>query len=132
MHPRPMTDEPAPQPQPGSPLAASRRHDGWTLERQADFLTHLAEFGGVAAAARAVGISAKSAYRLRTRSAAFAAAWTIAQSEGRARSYDRAVQRGLHGYVVPVYRAGRIVGHRHRFDNRLAYAACYATPMPRP
>ncbi|WP_174284672.1 hypothetical protein [Sphingomonas bacterium] len=125
-----MTDQPIPDPS-AQPLAASRRHDGWTIGRQAQFLAHLSQFGGVAAAAKAVGISAKSAYRLRHRSAAFATAWDAALDEGRARSFDRAVDRGINGYVMPIYRGGRLVGHRHRYDNRLAYAACYAQPMPR-
>jgi hypothetical protein len=109
----------------------SRRHDGWTLDRQRDFLAHLGRFGGVTAAARAVGISAKSAYRLRTRSPAFAAAWDKAQAEGRLTSFEQAMERALHGEHVPVYRAGRLTGVRHRFDNRLAYAACYAQPPPK-
>jgi hypothetical protein len=44
-------------------LAGSRR--GWTLERQADFLGILAATGSVIGACEAVGISRKSAYRLR-------------------------------------------------------------------
>lgn len=106
----------------------SRRRDGWTLARQSDFILHLRTFGGVAAAAKAVGISAKSAYRLRDHSPAFAAAWDDALDEGRQRSFARAMDRGLNGYIVPIYRAGRQTGVRHRFDNRLAYIACYGQP----
>lgn len=112
-------------------LAPSRRHDGWTLDRQSAFLTHLARFGGVTAAARAVGISAKSAYRLRDRSPAFAVAWDKAQAEGRLASFEQAMDRALNGETVPVYRNGRLTGVRHRHDNRLAYAACYAQPPPK-
>ena len=75
----------------------------------------------------------QSANRLRKRADAesFARAWDKAIEEGRARSYDAAVARGLHGYLAPVIRDGKVVGHRHRFDNRLLYAACYGAPMGR-
>ena len=53
------------------------RRDGWTAERQLDFLGELARTRSVTRAARAVGMSRESAYRLRSRgkSALFAAAW---------------------------------------------------------
>lgn len=114
-----------------APLTPSRRSDGWTLARQRDFLTHLAQFGGVAAAAKAVGLAPKSAYRLRHRDPAFAAAWDGAIEEGRLRTFDRAMDRAVNGYTIPVFRNGRPAGTRHRFDNRLAFAVCYARPMPR-
>ena len=112
-----------------APLPASRRRDGWTIDRQNAFLTHLAQFGGVASAAKAAGISTRSAYRLRDRSPPFAAAWDDAIEEGRLRTFDRAMDRAVNGYTMPVYRAGRIVGTRHRFDNRLTYAVLYGQPM---
>lgn len=112
-------------------FSPSRRHDGWTVERQRDFLVHLARFGGVTAAARAVGMSAKSAYRLRDRCPAFSRALESAREEGRLRSFDQAMDRATNGELVPIYRQGRLVGVRHRFDNRHLFAACYAKPMPR-
>lgn len=53
------------------------RKDGWTPVRQADFLGALAETGSVAQAARRVGLSRETAYRLRRKPGAggFAAAW---------------------------------------------------------
>ena len=56
------------------------RRDGWTVWRQADFLGMLAETGSVIGACEAVGISRKSAYRLRGLPGAesFAAAWDAA------------------------------------------------------
>jgi hypothetical protein len=48
------------------PVPTRTRRDGWTIERQADFLGMLAETGSVIGACEAVGISRKSAYRLRT------------------------------------------------------------------
>ncbi|KQR81205.1 hypothetical protein [Sphingomonas sp. Leaf343] len=118
-----MTDPASPP-----PLAPSRRHDGWSVDRQNMFLTHLARFGGASAAARAVRMSTKSAYRLRDRSPAFAEAWAAAQDEGVMRSFDQAMDRAMNGHLVPVYREGHIIGVRRRYDNRLLYAACYAQP----
>ena len=62
------------------PVPTRTRRDGWTVERQADFLGMLAETGSVIGACEAVGISRKSAYRLRTLPGAksFAAAWDAA------------------------------------------------------
>ena len=59
------------------PVPTRTRRDGWTIERQADFLGLLAETGSVIGACEAVGISRKSAYQLRARPGAesFAAAW---------------------------------------------------------
>lgn len=53
------------------------RHDGWTAERQLRFLDALARTRSVTRAAAAVGLTRKSAYRLRDRAegALFAAAW---------------------------------------------------------
>lgn len=53
------------------------RRDGWTAERQIGFLACLSETNSVAAAAASVGMSRKSAYRLRSRAggALFAALW---------------------------------------------------------
>jgi hypothetical protein len=58
-----------------APLRA--RRDGWTVQRQADFLGYLAETGSVMAAAEIVGMSRKGAYALRAKRGAesFAAAW---------------------------------------------------------
>ena len=47
------------------PVPVRTRRDGWTIERQADFLGMLAETGSVIGACEAVGISRKSAYQLR-------------------------------------------------------------------
>ena len=76
-------------------------------------------------------MSPQSAYRLRERSPNLALLWDWAIEEGRARAYERAVDRALNGYTAPVYRGGRLVGTVHRHDNRLLYAACYGEKMPR-
>ncbi|MGK6320369.1 hypothetical protein [Sphingomonas sp. DT-204] len=111
----------------------SHRRDGWTADRQRRFIANLAEHGGVAAAARAVGMTPQSANRLRKRpgAASFARAWDMAFEQGRQNAFEEAVRRGRDGWISPVMRNGRVVGHRHRFDNRLLYAACYGEPMTR-
>jgi len=60
-----------------TPVPLRYRRDGWTAGRQTDFLGRLAETGKVAAAARRVGKSRESAYRLRGKPGAesFVAAW---------------------------------------------------------
>ena len=59
------------------PVPVRARAGGWTAERQARFIGFLAETGSVAEAARRVGMSRLSAYRLRERAGAesLAHAW---------------------------------------------------------
>lgn len=131
-----MIDQPPPDDDPFefTPVAtASARHDGWTPDRQRQFIAILASHGGVAAAARAVGMTPQTARRLRARpdAAGFARAWDAAIDEGRIRAREEARRRGLEGWVVPVTYAGKIIAHRRRFDNRLLFAASYGEPMAR-
>jgi hypothetical protein len=118
-------------PYPFTPVPTAARHDGWTVDRQRGFILHLAEGGVVAAAAKACGMSAKSAYALRKRAdaASFAAAWDAALEEGRMRAFDHAIEIARHGEVVPVFYRGRQVGTRRRANNRLAFAVAYGVPM---
>nr|MBA3243033.1 hypothetical protein [Acidobacteriota bacterium] len=64
------------------PAAIRTRQDGWTADRQRNFIAALAETGCVSEACAEVGITARSAYRLREHplAAAFRAAWDHAQS----------------------------------------------------
>lgn len=59
------------------PVPLRARADGWSEARQCAFLAQLYVTGSVAAAARAVGMTRASAYRLRARPGAesFAAMW---------------------------------------------------------
>lgn len=59
------------------PVPLRGRHDGWSEVRQCVFLAQLYVTGSVTAAAKAVGMSRASAYRLRERPGAksFAFAW---------------------------------------------------------
>tara|TARA_B100001179_G_scaffold112388_1_gene80166 strand:- start:28 stop:477 length:450 start_codon:yes stop_codon:yes gene_type:complete len=62
------------------PVPLCPRSDGWTPQRQANFIGFLAQTGSVLGAARAVEMGRESAYRLRKRhgAAGFAAAWDAA------------------------------------------------------
>lgn len=108
-----------------------RRKDGWSVGRQCAFLAHLYFTGSVADAARAVGMSRESAYRLRRRAEAesFAAAWDrvlAGPGSGRSRgprldyrkvtlsTLDRRVCRGL---VRPVVYRGAMTAIARKADN---------------
>ncbi|MCA1748872.1 MAG: hypothetical protein ABR601_06400 [Parasphingopyxis sp.] len=78
----------APPPADTAALAASiRRHrrSGWTVERMGAFLRRLEEAGEVREACGAIGLSARSAYKLRARNAAFARGWAAALARHEAR-----------------------------------------------
>lgn len=111
-----------------TPVPVRARHDGWTADRQKWFILRLALGGCVSAAARGVGMTRKSAYRLRERpgAASFAAAWERAQGWGRDRTVDVSLERAMLGERVPIVRNGRVVGEVHRHDNRLAMAVLNA------
>lgn len=102
----------------------AQRADGWTPERIRTFLTVLAERGVVSVAARAAGMSRKSAYALRNcpKADAFAAAWEAAMRLAYERRIDRRPSRVLHFTAQPIIRNGRLWGVRYRHDNRAAMA----------
>ena len=139
----PDPDDEAPDPDAGGPDTdpdfdplffipvprARRRRNGWSDERQISFIVSLSRCGSVAAAARAVGMSARSAYRLLDAPGAcdFARAWDAAYGQGYERTRVDALARSLHGVHVPVYRKGRLVRVEHRQSNRLAIAVLSGT-----
>ena len=109
--------------------SASRRRDGWTPDRQRAFIDTLARIGVVAAAARSVGMSPKSAYGLLKRAgpeSGFARAFEAAVAEGRVRAIDTAITRSLEGVATPIFYRGRQVGERRRYNDRLLIAALRA------
>src|SRR5688572_23440308 len=80
--------------------SATGRRDGWTPERQRDFILALARIGLVTAAAREVGMSRKSAYALLERAgpeSGFAKAWDAAIAEGQDKARGTAIDRALNG-----------------------------------
>ena len=104
-----------------TPVALARtRRNGWTPERQRDFIAALVRTGRVARAAKAVGISVASAYTLRRRpdAGSFAAAWEAALDWASDRALDDAVARAIHGVTFARTYRGRFVGTLHRYDHR--------------
>ena len=111
-----------------TPVPVRGRSDGWTVERQQGFVARLALGGCVSVAARGVGMTRRSAYRLRERPGAesFAASWDRARGWGEDRTVDVALEKALRGERVPIVRNGRCVGEAHRYDNRLLLAVLNA------
>lgn len=104
------------------PVLRRPRHDGWTPQRQRDFIAALADYGCVAQAARAVHMTERSCYRLRRSPGAenFAAAWDAALQHAARKLVDLAFDRAIHGSDEPVFdKHGRRVGRRMRQNDRL-------------
>ena len=113
------------------PVPLRARGDGWSEARQCGFLTQLYLTGSVAAAARAVGMTRASAYRLRARSGAenFAHAWDRVLTppgsghlRGRMEDFrkvtDCALNRRLEtGLIQPVIYYGRMTAISRKPDN---------------
>lgn len=110
-------------------VPARRRHDGWTDAVQRAFVDALQRTGVVAAACRAVGRAVSSACALRARAGPnhpFVRAWDMALDEAQTRAIDRALELGRERLASPIYRRGRQVGVRERWDNRILLAALNA------
>jgi len=104
------------------PVPVRYRHDGWSAERQIDFIDALAETGCVAEASARVGMSTASAYALRRRIEAesFRAAWEAALDYAVQRLTDALFSRAIHGVPVPVFYRGEQIGERRQFNDGLA------------
>jgi hypothetical protein len=104
-------------PPPPPPVPRVRRGDRWDKPKMAEFLRQLAATHSVSAAARAVGLSRESAYRLRNRlkGQPFDIAWEAAFRQGYDNLAHAALDLALNGEEVPHYHGGKLVGtHRKR------------------
>jgi hypothetical protein len=103
------------------PAPVRARHDGWTPERQRAFIEALADCGSVTEAARRVGMSVESAYRLRRHPLGmnFARAWEATLVVGVERLKDIAFERATTGTATPVFYRGEQVGERRTYNDRL-------------
>ena len=111
---------PAATPFDGIPLEDSRKRlAGWSAERQRLFLMNLAETGSVHLAAAAARLSARSAYRLRARSPAFAAAWDTADQLAVGRLSALVFDRAIHGRVEQVWQGGELVAEKRVPSDKL-------------
>ena len=97
----------------GIALQDSRnRLAGWSADRQRLFLAALAETGSVHLASGEARLTARSAYRLRTRSPAFATAWDAALQLAVGRLSAVAFDRALNGRIEQVYRDDELIAER--------------------
>lgn len=104
---------PAAMPFDGVALKDSRnRLAGWSADRQRIFLSYLAETGSVHLASGAARLSARSAYRLRVRSPAFAAAWDVAERLAVGRLSALAFDRAINGRTEQVFHDGTLIAEK--------------------
>lgn len=106
--------------------SASRRHDGWTPERQRGFILALSKIGMISAAAATVGMSRKSVYALLDRAgpeSSFARAFEEAREAGRTTAWFTAVDRAINGVEIPYFYRGIQRGTRRVYNDRLLIAA---------
>jgi hypothetical protein len=105
-------------PVPRDPRGA--RSDGWTPDRQRDFIGVLAATGSVRTACRAVGLQVCGVYRLRKLPGAesFRAAWDAAVLRGTAAISAVLIDHSINGVPEAVFYRGKQVGVRRRFNHR--------------
>ncbi|QNM83901.1 hypothetical protein H8M03_06225 [Sphingomonas sabuli] len=103
------------------PVPVKPRRDGWTVDRQRAFIAALAETGCVSEACADVGITPRSAYRLRLhpRAGAFREAWEQAQTLATARLTALAWDRAVHGTREEYWKDGELAAERRRPNDRL-------------
>ena len=96
----------------------------WTPPTMAAFLRQLSATHSVAAAARSVGMSRQSAYRLRARlkGKPFDLAWQCAFRRNYDALAEAALERALSGVEVPHFHKGELIHTSRRFDERLTVA----------
>ncbi len=102
----------------------------WTRLKMVRFLELLAETGSVSVAAKCVGMSRQSAYRLRARllRQPFDLAWEAALEFGLQQLAHAALDRALNGILVPVFYKGEKVGERRVFNERATLNLMLAMP----
>ena len=104
------------------PVPRKRRHDGWSPEKQREFIETLADTGSVAGAVRAVGLSKQSAYALRRSKGAegFAAAWDAAIGQASRMLADVAFDRAINGVEQRVIdKEGNHIYTHYKTNDRL-------------
>lgn len=128
------------------PVRRRPRRDGWTEEKQRRFIEMLADTGLVGVAAKAVGMSRESAYRLRRspHGAAFERAWDAARHHAGGPLEDIAFERAIEGVEHNVYdEHGEVIATRRVHNDRLLmfllrhlkperYGGTKAAPPPEP
>lgn len=104
------------------PVRRVPRADGWTEEKQRRFIEVLADTGLVSLAAKEVGMTRMSAYRLRRApyAGAFARAWDVARERAGTLIEDIAFERAIEGVEEDKYNAnGELADSRRVYNDRL-------------
>lgn len=104
------------------PVRRRPRYDGWTEEKQRRFIEALADTGLVSRAAKGVGMTRESAYRLRrsAHGAAFARAWDAAREHAGCALEDIAFERAIEGVEQNVYdQYGEVICTKRVYNDRL-------------
>ena len=104
------------------PVRRRPRLDGWTEEKMRRFIETLADTGQVSLAAKAVGMSRESAYKLRRspHGAAFARAWDAARHHAGSFLEDVAFERAIEGVEHNVYNEyGEVICTKRVVSDRL-------------
>ena len=98
------------------PINVHHRHDGWTPDKQWSFVEALARTASVTQAVRTVGMSTKSAYRLRNHpeAAEFRAAWDAALQQAWGMIDQTVLERVINGERESIERNGYLVAERHK------------------
>jgi len=106
---------------PFDPVSLRFRFDGWTPDKQDDFIRALAETACVEEACARVKMSSASAYKLRARPDAqsFRVAWEAALDVGVSRLSAAAISRAIYGVPIPHFYQGEQIGEHRRYDERL-------------
>jgi hypothetical protein len=104
------------------PVRRRPRYDGWTEEKQRRFIEVLADTGLVSVAAKAVGMTRESAYKLRraAHGAAFSRAWDAARHHAGSFLEDIAFESAIEGVEHNVYNEyGDVVCTKRVYNDRL-------------
>jgi hypothetical protein len=98
------------------PITLHHRHDGWTPDKQWSFVEALARTASVSQAVKTVGMSTRSAYRLRNHPEAgeFRAAWDAALQQAWGLIEQVALDRVINGERETIERNGYLVAERHK------------------
>lgn len=104
------------------PVRRRPRSDGWTEEKQRRFIEVLADTGLVGLAAKEVGMTRMSAYRLRRApyAGAFARAWDVARERAGTLIEDIAFERAIEGVEQDSYNCnGELADSKRVYNDRL-------------